>query len=108
MSEASSVTSTRLDLALAVFGKKGKKGGSASASSTDPPSSTTEQAEQNRLASKRTHAMRTAPQHVREKWDAICNLRGRDRNKNAEKSKFTQMILSDRAVSVKGYEIRYC
>lgn len=91
-SEAGTVVSSRLDSALAAFGRKQKKG---TPSSSDPPPVTDDQAEQKRQASRRSHLLRTAPEHVRQKWEAICALRGRDRNKNTEKSKFTALILSD-------------
>ena len=35
------------------------------------------------------------PPHIVEKWDAIQHLKGRDRLKNAEKTKFTEILLRD-------------
>ena len=87
---ASSSTS-KVDVALAMF--KGGKGCPKSASgNTD---TTDKQAEQKRAASKRDHRLKSAPEHVRAKWDAICELKGRDRLKNNEKTNFTQLILND-------------
>ena len=86
--------------ALAAFSKgKGNKGSKAG-SSTD--GCTELQAQQKRQASMRNTALANAPEHVREKWQAICALRGRDRNKNHEKSKFTEMILKDSSVLMCG------
>ena len=35
------------------------------------------------------------PAHVLQKWKPIESLKGRDRNKNKQKTKFTDMILAD-------------
>ena len=87
---AASASSSKMDLALALFAPGGKRAGSAGGGS-----STDAQAQQKRDCAAREHRLARAPQHVKGKLAAICALKGRDRGKNAAKSKFTEMILKD-------------
>ena len=76
---------------MSLFGGGKKKGGGSGG--TQP---TSEVEQQKRNASKRDHILRTkAPQHVVDKWNAINNLKGRDHNKNSQKSEFTAKLLAD-------------
>eukprot|EP00974_Lingulodinium_polyedra_P108946 10544030-Lingulodinium_polyedra.AAC.1 len=79
-----------LQSALAAFGK-GRRQSKAPGSTAEPDS----QKDQKKQAYERNKALLAAPQHVRDKWNAICTLKGRDRAKNSEKTKFTQMLLKD-------------
>ena len=51
--------------------------------------------QQKRDAAKRQRMMAVAPEHVREKWAAICALKGRDHAKNVAKQKFCQVLFAD-------------
>ncbi len=88
MSEASGASS-QIPSALSLFCKRAPPASSAASGSGD------KQGQQKRNASERNTILSTAPAHVQEKWAQICALKGRDRQKNAEKTKFTEMLLKD-------------
>ncbi len=88
MSEASG-PSSQLPSALSLFSKKAPATSIAASCSGD------KQGTQKRLASKRNTILATAPAKVQEKWATICALKGRTGAKNAEKTKFTELILKD-------------
>ena len=86
-------TCSKAETAIALFGTKGL---ASLASSSTIKSATDVQAQQKRDASKRNHILNSiAPPHVVEKWEAINKLKSRDRQKNAEKTKFTEILLKD-------------
>lgn len=68
--------------ALSTFGSNSSR---ASASKLDAK----------RKGAARDRALAKAPANVRQKWNDICNLKGRDRSKNIQKHKFTELLLAD-------------
>ena len=81
--------SSKVDDALSIFGGKGK------GSSGAPTSKKERQLEQQRKASARDRRLLKSPVHVVQKWNDILNLKGRDRSKNMQKAKFTEVIIAD-------------
>lgn len=79
------------ETALALFKKGSGKGSRVSTVGSEAGN----QDEQKRKAFQRNQILRGAPPHVQAKWQHICSLKGRDRNKNAEKTKFTNLLLAD-------------
>ena len=75
--------------AIALWG--GKKGGNGVGSATP------KQAAQKREAARRQALLRAAPDFVKEKWQSIVALKGRDRAKNLKKQEFTQKLFGDSA-----------
>ena len=71
------------------------KGPNKTASGSDEGNQYADQTQNKRDASKRKSVLAKAPEHIRAKWEATCALRGRDRDKNAQKSKFTEVLLRD-------------
>ena len=53
------------------------------------------QVESKRNAAKRNRMLNKAPDHVKKKWEDLCNLKGRDRNKAEQKRKFTDKLFAD-------------
>ena len=51
--------------------------------------------QQKRDASKRNTLLKQAPTHIRDKWQAICDMNPKDGNKNALKTEFTKKIIDD-------------
>ena len=88
----SAASDDRMVLALSKF-SKGK--GKAKAKGTG--GATAAQQKQKRDASTRTSLMKRSdcPAYVKEKWDSIVNMSGKDGMKNKEKSKFTDMLIKD-------------
>ena len=91
MSEASS-SASKFDTALALF-SKGKGGSNSGRKAT-----TMEQAQKKKAATAKERRVATAHSHVKDKWDAICALKGLDRNKHATQTKFTEDDLKGREV----------
>ena len=83
MSSVASVAESINEKALVAFSKA--KGSSAHGDT----------AQQKRDAAARDRKLQDCPPHVKAKWEAIKKLKGRDRSKNAQKTLFTQKILSD-------------
>ena len=78
------------EASIALFGRKGGAG-----SGSGQTQVTEKQAKQKRQASHRNTLIKKAPEHVQQKWAAICALKGRDRAKNEKKQEFLQVLLKD-------------
>ena len=73
---------------LGSFGKKAKGTGS-----TQNTKVTDAQAQSKRNSSKRKTVLGKAQQHIRDKWEALCALKGRGRSKQAQKAEATGNLL---------------
>jgi len=86
--------SERVALALVKF--QGGKGGGKQ-SNGNASGATEMQQQQKRDASKRMHILSKddTPDYVKNKWEALCKLNGRNESKSKQKSEFTAMLLKD-------------
>ena len=87
-----------MDDATSMFSKGGRKKSADVDETSDDKT-----ADDKRNASRRNTLLKKAPAYVQQRWDEICSLNSRKANKNAEKTKFTDMILKDHP----GYEDVY-